>query len=74
VARVRESFIRPTYWEVPMRTSVSPKLPPDDLSRLHFYAFHEEPRCALRAHRYIAAMIGLAIVITLIVVITVITN
>jgi TIR domain len=43
LARDRESFIRPTYWQVPMPTSANPKLPPDDLSGLHFHAFHEWP-------------------------------
>jgi hypothetical protein len=31
-----ESFVRPTYWEDPMPTSVKPELPPPDLAELHF--------------------------------------
>jgi hypothetical protein len=43
VARGRDSFVRPTYWEDPMPTSVNPKFPPDDLKKLHFHAFREDP-------------------------------
>jgi hypothetical protein len=121
LARNRESFIRPTYWQVPMPTSVNPKLPPDDLRRLHFHAFNEwptptisafEPNAspfvlpppppelpglrpapsdsdepaawyadqpaarsagnALRARRYVAVLIGLAVAIALVVIMLII--
>jgi hypothetical protein len=38
----RRGFIRPTYWEVPMPQSTNPRLPPDELARLHFHGFFEE--------------------------------
>jgi hypothetical protein len=39
----RPGFVRPTYWEVPMPQSTNPPLPPDDLAKLHFHGFYEEP-------------------------------
>jgi hypothetical protein len=39
----RRGFIRPTYWEVPMPHSTNPPLPPDELAKLHFHGFYEEP-------------------------------
>jgi hypothetical protein len=38
----RRGFIRPTYWEVPMPQSTNPRLPPDELAKLHFHGFFEE--------------------------------
>ena len=38
----RPSFVRPTYWEVPMPRSSRPQLPPNDLDKLHFHGFAEE--------------------------------
>ena len=38
----RRGFIRPTYWEVPMPQSNNPRLPPDELAKLHFHGFSEE--------------------------------
>jgi hypothetical protein len=38
----RPAFIRPTYWEVPMPQSTNPRLPPEQLAKLHFYGFVEE--------------------------------
>jgi len=37
----RPAFIRPTYWEVPMPHSDNPRLPPDELAKLHFHGFFE---------------------------------
>jgi hypothetical protein len=39
----RRGFIRPTYWEVPMPESTNPPLPPDELAKLDFHGFYEEP-------------------------------
>lgn len=38
----RRGFIRPTYWEVPMPESTNPRLPPDELAKLHFHGFYED--------------------------------
>jgi TIR domain len=38
----RPAFIRPTYWEVPMPRSSNPRLPPDELAKLHFHGFYRE--------------------------------
>ena len=38
----RPGFIRPTYWELPMPQSDNPRLPPEELAKLHFYGLLEE--------------------------------